>query len=292
MADERGLIFLNLAGLLPRAIYALIAAGLDLSRAIDLDAESWRAFGILTDKDIARLSETKNSGLLARELDLTAKHGVTVMTVLDERYPALLKEIAQPPPVLYVKGQNDVLSGFALAVVGSRHASNYGINTACELARRMAAAGAIIVSGLARGIDTAAHTGALAYRTVAVLGSGFLNVYPLENRRLADMIARNGAVVSEFPMNTKPLGENFPRRDRIISGLSRGVVVVEAARKSGSLITAGFALEQNREVFAVPGRVNDLVCDGTNLLIQQGAKLVRNEKDILTEFDLCLAKLH
>ena len=231
--------------------------------------------------------DIRQSGEWESELKAIEKNNVTIVTFFDESYPPLLKEIACPPPVLYVKGNPAVLSEFSLAIVGSRTATSYGMNMACEFARKLSALGIVIVSGLARGIDTAAHTGALANKTIAVLGSGLLDVYPKENRKLVQMIAKDGAVVSEFPLNTAPLKDNFPRRNRIVSGLSKGILVVEAAAKSGALITANCALEQNREVFALPGKPDDFFSEGANILIQNGAKLVQNIDDILMEFNLC-----
>jgi len=222
---------------------------------------------------------------LKRELRLIERDRVKIITVFDEKYPANLKEIFDPPILLYVKGE--LLPGdiAAIAIVGSRRASLYGRSTCESLSYQLASYGISIVSGMARGIDTAAHRGALkgGGRTIAVLGSGLGSIYPPENVKLADEIASSGAIVSEFPMERPPYKENFPRRNRVISGLSLGVVVVEAAQRSGALITAGFALEQGREVFAVPGRADSFTSKGTHSLIKQGAKLVEGPEDILEE---------
>lgn len=222
---------------------------------------------------------------LLHEYNLLRAHGVCVLTIDDEHYPEALREIPDAPAVLYVRGNSSVLKDPSVAIVGSRHASLYGLGIAQKFAMELAQSGLTIVSGLARGIDTAAHQGALKANgvTVAVLGCGLSHIYPLENKKLSQAIAEGGAVISEFPMETPPASFNFPRRNRIISGLSKGVVVVEAALKSGALITSDFALEQGREVFAVPGRAGELGSEGTNKLIKQGAKLTTCVEDILEE---------
>jgi DNA processing protein len=218
------------------------------------------------------------------ECERVAAAGATVVDVLSGRYPRLLMEIPDPPPFLYVKGEVNG-SETAVAIVGSRHASQYGLSTATRLARDLALQGVTVVSGMARGIDTAAHWGALkaAGRSIAVLGCGIDIVYPPENAALHAALSAGGALITEFPMATAPLAENFPRRNRIISALSRGVVVVEAGESSGSLITAHYALEQGREVFAVPGNVTLDGSRGANGLIKEGAKLVERVEDILEE---------
>jgi DNA processing protein len=220
----------------------------------------------------------------AKEFDRLKKKGYSLVTFEDNEYPVYLREIFDPPPVLYCAGRPEALQGPAVAVVGSRRPSPYGRAVAEKMAADLASRGIVIVSGMALGIDSIAHWGALNEgRTVAVLGSGFEDVYPKANRRLFDRIAESGAVVSEFPLDTPPFASNFPRRNRIISGLARAVVVVEAAAESGSLITAGFALEQNREVMAVPGNVTSDVSRGTNGLIKRGAKLVAGWEDVAEE---------
>jgi len=213
--------------------------------------------------------------------------GAKVVDVLSEAYPRLLMEIPDPPPFLYLLGELHG-SETAVAIVGSRRASQYGLCTATRLARELAAQGVTVVSGMARGIDTAAHWGALKTggRSVAVLGCGIDVVYPPENGALHRALAQGGALLSEFPLATEPLAENFPRRNRIISALSRGVVVVEAGEHSGSLITAHFALEQGREVFAVPGNVTSNKSRGVNRLIKEGARLVEGVEDILEELSI------
>ncbi|MDI9570247.1 MAG: DNA-processing protein DprA [Pseudomonadota bacterium] len=221
---------------------------------------------------------------VAAELERARELPTTIMTCQDPRFPRRLLFIYDPPFLLYVHGElrpDDV----NVALVGSRKASAYGKYTTERLSRELSLHGITVVSGMARGIDTAAHRGALAVkgRTIAVLGSGIDVIYPPENEWLAREIAQSGAVVSEFPLGTPPNAPNFPARNRIISGMSLGVVVVEASEKSGSLITARIALEQGREVFAVPGGIDAAGSRGTNRLIKEGAKLVENVQDILDE---------
>ena len=222
------------------------------------------------------------------ELRKVEKAGGRVLIYTDAAYPAPLREIPHPPMVLYVRGKPLSWSDPMVAIVGSRNATHYGRKTAHRLGRGLAHRGIGVVSGLARGIDSAAHAGCLAGDglTVAVLGTGIDRVYPFENKRLFDRILETGVVISEFPMGSPPEPRNFPIRNRIISGLSRGVAVVEASKKSGSLITASLALSQGREVFAVPGSIDSFKSAGTHYLIKQGAKLVENVDDILEEIGL------
>lgn len=218
------------------------------------------------------------------ELEHLEKYNAHIITYRDPLYPRNLLNIYDFPPFLYVKGElrNDDLN---IAVVGSRMASTYGKFSTERLCRELAMEGITVVSGLARGIDTAAHRGALSGkgRTIAVLGCGLDIIYPMENEGLYQEIIRNGAVITEYPFETPPSGSNFPARNRIISGISLGVVVVEAGEKSGSLITARIALEQGREVFAVPGSIDSAGSRGTHKLIKEGAKLIENVYDILDE---------
>jgi DNA processing protein len=211
--------------------------------------------------------------------------GHTILTLADSNYPKSLLEIADPPSLLYVRGNPDLLQLRGLAIVGSRNATPQGIQTAENFAKSLAAKGLSILSGLALGIDAAAHRGALAAggATVAVIGTGADRLYPARNRDLALQIAEQGAIISEFPLGTPVLAANFPRRNRIISGISCGVLVVEAATESGSLITARLAGEQGREVFAIPGSIHSPVARGCHQLIKQGAKLVETANDILEE---------
>ena len=218
-------------------------------------------------------------------LNALQQSGVTLLCLSDDTYPTLLREIPSPPPLLYVRGNVDALSLPAIAIVGSRNASRGGIEHAARFAATLAAGGFAITSGLALGIDGAAHRGALAKGiTIAVIGTGIDRVYPRGHRDLsAEIIANHGAIVSEFPPGTPPLASNFPRRNRIISGLSTGVLVVEAALKSGSLITARLAMEQGREVFAIPGSVNNPLAKGCHRLIREGATLTETTDDIIQQ---------
>ncbi|MGB4468624.1 MAG: DNA-processing protein DprA [Azovibrio sp.] len=208
-----------------------------------------------------------------------------IVTLADPAYPPLLLEIADPPLLLYVRGRVDLLAQPGLAIVGSRNATPQGLGSAEDFARVLAQAGLPIISGLALGIDAAAHRGALAAEgpTIAVIGTGADRLYPARNEALAHQIVSSGAIVSEFPLGTPAVGANFPRRNRIISGLARGVLVVEAAVESGSLITARLAAEQGREVFAIPGSIHSPVSRGCHRLIKEGAKLVESAQDILEE---------
>ncbi len=224
------------------------------------------------------------SDRVKKDIELVKQKRIRIMTMSDSEYPPLLLQLPDPPPFLYLQGNIDEHAKY-IAVVGSRNATAYGLSTARRLCADLASLGLTVVSGMALGIDTAAHEGALQVngKTVAVLGSGFKRIYPAANHKLSRMIARKGAVITEFPMLTDPEPHNFPVRNRIISGMSLGTVVVEASRKSGSLITARLAAEQNREVFAVPGSIQSFKSTGTHTLIKQGAKLVENAQDILDE---------
>lgn len=214
--------------------------------------------------------------------------GNHVLTLTDPDYPRQLLEIPDPPAVLYVKGRTDLLAGAALAIVGSRNATPQGIANAESFARAASRAGVTIVSGLALGCDAAAHRGGLdgAGSTVAVIGTGADRIYPARNLSLAHAIAENGAIVSEFSLGTPPLAANFPRRNRMLAGLARGVLVVEAADRSGTLITARLAAEQGRDVFAIPGSIHSPLSKGCHKLIKQGAKLVESAQEVLEEIGI------
>ncbi len=252
----------------------LAAAPSDLRRVPGIGAELTRRIAVArTDIDVQA------------ELDLCAANGIAILSEQDSAYPRVLREIHDPPGILFMRGDLLPADAIAIAIVGARHATHYGLTQAERLAGSLARAGITIVSGLARGIDGAAHRGALAAggRTLAVLGSGLLNLYPPEHAELAHDVARNGAVISESPPRSPPLSGAFPQRNRIISGLSLGVVVVEASTQSGALISARHAMEQGREVFAVPGRVDSRMSRGCHRLIRDGAKLVETADDILEE---------
>jgi DNA processing protein len=223
--------------------------------------------------------------VVERELSLLREVGGRVITLKDEEYPKRLKDIYDPPALLYVRGELKKEDEFAISIVGSRKTTPYGRWFTEKVSQELARHGVTIVSGMARGIDSLAHWGAISGggRTIAVLGCGVDVIYPSENRNLFAKMIDRGAILSEFPMGSPPEGGHFPRRNRIISGLSLGVVVVQASEKSGSLITAGYALEQGREVFAVPGNVGTESSRGTHRLIKEGAKLVESSEDILEE---------
>ncbi len=247
-------------------------------------------------KDLAAIAGLRKEAIVALgkgpdrrrvtgELESAEKIGAKIVFCKETAYPEALRQIHNPPLLLYVKGNPEIISRPGVSIVGSRAATVYGQRIAADLAARLSRNDLTIISGLAMGIDTAAHQGALAAdgKTIAVLGCGLDVVYPSQNRLLAEKISRTGALVTEYPFGTRPEAFRFPARNRIISGLSLGVVVVEAARRSGSLITAELALEQGREVFAVPGRIDSARSEGAHRLLQNGAKLVHTVKDILEE---------
>jgi DNA processing protein len=222
---------------------------------------------------------------IERELELIHKYGCQIVTLYDAAYPPHLKEIDTPPFVLYVKGELTPEDALSISLVGSRNAKDYGRKVSYRLSYQLAQRGVTVISGLAKGIDTLAHRGALEAggRTIAVMGNGLSIVYPATNSNLAEKIEASGALVSEFPMAARPKSRNFPRRNRIISGLTLGTVVVEASNRSGALITARLAAEQNREVFAVPGEIFSELSAGTHKLINDGAKLINTVDDLLNE---------
>lgn len=237
------------------------------------------------------LSGTANAAMQA-QIDTTlawaAEPGNHVLTLADDSYPKSLLSIADPPPLLYAKGRVELLARPALAIVGSRNATAQGMQNAERFATMLSASGLTVVSGLALGIDAAAHTGACSSdagfgSTIAVTGTGLDLVYPAKHRSLAHQIAEHGCLLSEYPLGTPAIASNFPRRNRLISGMSLGVLVVEAALQSGSLITARSALEQGRDVFAIPGSIHSPLAKGCHQLIRQGAKLVESAQDIMEE---------
>jgi DNA processing protein len=225
-------------------------------------------------------------GVVDSDLGWLAQNNNSAITIDDSLYPQLLKEISDPPPVLFVRGNPELLALPQIAIVGSRNPSILGIETALAFAKTLSQYGFVITSGLALGIDAASHHGALSADgyTIAVAGTGLDRVYPARHLELATEIVNSGAMISEFPPGTLAKANHFPRRNRIISGLCQGLLVVEAAKESGSLITARLALEQNREVFAIPGSIHNPLARGCNALIREGAKLVETTQDILEEF--------
>ena len=230
---------------------------------------------------------------LDKSLRLIEEHGASIVTFADPAYPPLLKHIHDPPPLLYVKGTLETADRNAVSIVGSRRATHYGKTVAKKLAGDLARMGITVVSGLAYGVDAAAHRGALEAggRTIAVLGCGVDVVYPRANSKIHKSIPDSGALISEFPMGARPDAGHFPMRNRIVSGLSLGTLVIEAPRKSGALITARLAMEQNREVFAVPGNIFSPYGEGCHLMIKDGAKLVENVYDIIGEIEVGLEGL-
>jgi DNA processing protein len=236
-------------------------------------------------KLLAKLAGADHQAEAAAIIDLCRAKQIKIMTAADAGFPRALSEIHDPPGVLFVRGELRPADALAVGIVGTRHATQYGLRQAERLAGALARAGFTIVSGLARGIDAAAHRGALAAggRTIAVLATGVLEIYPPEHDRLAEEIVASGALVSETPPGGQPLAGMFPQRNRLISGLSLGVIVVEAADRSGALITARHAMEQGREVFAVPGSIESRASRGCHQLIRDGARLVQSPDDVLEE---------
>jgi len=234
-------------------------------------------------KTAERIAATRGKFDVSTELELAEKLDVWIINVDDKRYPPALKRIYDPPPVLYIKGSLAREDNLAISIVGSRRCSLYGQEQSSRFAHFLSSAGFTICSGMARGIDTAAHQGALSAsgRTIAVQGCGLANVFPPENKKLFELIAESGACISELPLGYEPLSENFPPRNRIIAGLSLGTIVVEAGFRSGALITARAALENNREVMAVPGKIDSPLSKGTHQLLKQGAKLIESVEDVM-----------
>lgn len=288
MNDRDVLIALSLAkGIGSRTMTSLLEA---VDRPAELAPMSARDLreraGITMSRARTVVDALRDGAAVERENKRVIDTGVRLVTLSDDDFPAPLRQIADPPVTLYVDGECRRTDTVAIAIVGARRATHHGIRMAAKLAGDLASVGFTIVSGMARGIDAAAHKGALGAgaRTIAVTGCGLATVYPPEHDKLAARIAGNGAMVSEFPIDYPVLAENFPRRNRIISALSLGVIVVEASARSGSLITARLAAEQGREVFAMPGKAGSPSSRGTHRLIKDGAKLVDDVQDVLEEF--------
>ncbi len=244
--------------------------------------------GFLPDTCISQIHDPKLLQWSQEQLDEAQKKDIHILTLADDTYPSLLREIFAPPPVLYLKGSRESFSPHSIGVVGMRRAGTYGRNAAARIVEGLTKSSITIVSGLALGIDSIAHKTCVEQggTTIAVLGCGVDIRYPASNKQLAEQIENQGALVSEFPLGTPPMAYNFPRRNRIISGLSAGVVVVEAPKKSGSLITAHYAMQQGRDVFAVPGSIFSDKSDGTFKLIKNGATPVQSAKDILDSIEI------
>jgi len=285
--------FSKVPGIGPVRLKALLDYYEDIQAAWQANPGELRAIG-LDKRSVENLVKVRGKLDLEAELAKLEKFKVSVLTWKSQDYPSLLKNIPSPPPVLYVRGHLMPQDEWALAVVGTRRATTYGKECTRMLVRGLVENGITIVSGLAYGIDTEAHIAALkgGGRTIAVLGCGVDIIYPSDNRKLAQSIVENGALISEYSLGTKPDSGNFPRRNRIISGLSLGVLFVEGSHKSGARITTNFALEQGREVFAVPGSILTKAGTGPNYLIQNGAKLVTSVNDILDELDLTMVSQH
>jgi DNA processing protein len=265
----------------------LMAFG-SLEKILGASEAEWRKVQGLARLERRELEERKLLDAADREIEKALKQEVEIITFFDESYPELLKEIYDPPILLFAKGKLPSSQKLNIAIVGSRLASLYGLKMAESIAYDLALSAMVIVSGLAKGIDAAAHRGALAAKglTIAVLGSGLSRIYPSDNKKMAAQIGQTGALLSEYPMDAAPRRENFPMRNRIISGLSRAVLVAEAREKSGALITADLALDEGREVYALPGHVDSVKSRGSNWLLKQGARFVTGSVDILRDFHL------
>ena len=282
-ADTKSLIHLNLIpGIGNHTIRRLLAAFGSAEKSVAATSEELAQIDGLTPDVRQQLIDGRSRAPLAQELELIDQHQCHIVTINDDTYPALLKQIDDPPVLLYIIGDFPLQDTPSIAIVGSRSPTEYGKTTSQQLSYQLAERGITVVSGFARGIDTCVHRGALEAGgcTVAVFGCGLSIIYPETNRALATEIIESGALVSEFPMTMPPRGKNFPRRNRVISGLTLGTLVVEASERSGSLITARHAAEQGREVFAVPGQIFSGVSRGTHSLINQGATLINSVDDL------------
>jgi DNA processing protein len=285
--------FNKVRGIGPARLRALLDYFGSIEQAWRAPADALVEIG-LDRRSTANLVQARGELDLAAELDKVRKAGVEVLTWEDARYPERLRMINDPPPVLYLKGELRPTDDWAVALVGTRKATSYGREATRALAGDLARAGVTIVSGLAKGIDTQAHRAAIEAggRTLAVLGSGVDIIYPYENLKLAQDIVTRGALISEYALGAPPEASNFPPRNRIISGLSRGVIVVEAGEQSGALITAEFAADQGRDVFAVPGSIFQRGSLGTNRLIRDGAAPVLSANDVLEALNLTSVAQH
>ena len=283
-AETKSLIHLNLIpGIGNHTIRRLLTAFGSAEKSLAATSEELAQIDGLTPDVWQHLIDGRSRAPLAQELELIEQHQCHIVTLDDESYPPLLKQISDPPVLLYITGEFPLQDAPSIAIVGSRSPTEYGKTISQQLSHQLAARGITVVSGFARGIDTCVHRGTLEAggRTVAVFGCGLSIMYPETNQALAAEIIKSGALVSEFPMTMPPRGANFPRRNRVISGLTLGTLVVEASDRSGSLITARHAADQGREVFAVPGQIFSNVSRGTHSLINQGATLINSVDDIL-----------
>lgn len=279
--------FSRIENLTPKKIIELLIKFETPKNIFNKTKEELIASGV-KEKEVDKITDTKYKCNLDKYLEYMQKNDIEMLTIYDKEYPKKLKEIYDPPAVLYIKGNKEILKEKAIAMVGCRLCTKYGEFVAKNIAYNLSLNNINIISGLAKGIDTYSHIGCLEgnAKTIAVVGSGLDRVYPEDNRKLFDKIINDGgAIVSEYVIGTKPLAQNFPKRNRIISALSEGVVVVEAKQKSGTLITVDFALEQGRELYVVPGNINSVNSYGTNELIKQGAKVITNIQDILQDIE-------
>ncbi len=295
MKDLKYWVWLSsLPGIGARRFYDLIARFETAENVFNSKEAELKSHNLIGEETAKLIVNNRNIEKIDKYLKKVKDNGINIYLSNQEEYPINLKNIYDPPPVLYSIGELRESDNQSVAIVGSRKATEYGLRTAERLAEELAQNGITVVSGMALGIDAAAHKGALKSmgRTIAVLGSGVTHVHPKSNLNIYNEIIKNGAVVSEYPLGMTPMPGNFPARNRIISGLSLGTVIVEAGVKSGSLITADFALEQGREVFAVPGSINAPNSKGTNNLIKNGAKLVSEVNDILEELNLDSDRLY
>ena len=262
-------------------LYWIWLSKLDVNNKVEL-LEKYK-----TPENIWEISKKeKDKDILKRYLEYMQKHDIDLITIYDKEYPEKLKQISNPPVVLYIKGNKEILRDESIGVIGCRLCSEYGKITASHISYDLVKNDVCVISGLARGIDTYAHMGAIAGmgKTIAVVGNGLDTVYPRENETLFNkIIETGGAIISEYVVGTKPEAKNFPERNRIISGLSDGIAVIEARERSGTFITVDFALEQGKNIYAVPGNITSFSSEGTNELIKQGAKVLTNVKDILED---------
>jgi len=282
-SDDKYILWLSrIEGLGGRKILSLLDYFDNISDIFEASPDDFKNIGELSERNVANILSKRDKRLIDVYVQELNDAGADLITIYNPLYPSLLKEIHDPPACFYMLGELPGDGIPKISVIGSRRCSEYGLTVSRKLGRELAERGAVVVSGMAKGIDSSAHRGALdgGGKTVAVLGCGVDICYPAENRILREQIIHGGCVISEYPMGAKPHPSNFPMRNRIISGLSLATVVVEAAEKSGTLITAGQALDQGREVFAVPGNVTSKLSRGTNALIKQGAALVENYADV------------
>jgi len=291
---EKWLRLIRADGIGPATFTKLIKRFGSTDQALGTSVSELAKIGGIGFKTAERIAATRDKFDVTAELELADKLGVWLVHLDDERYPSVLKQIYDPPPVLYIKGSLTRQDNLCISIVGSRRCSLYGQEQSSRLAHFLSSAGFTVCSGMARGIDTAAHQGALSAggRTIAVQGCGLANIFPPENKKLFELIAESGTCISELPLSYEPLSENFPPRNRIIAGLSLGTIVIEAAPGSGALITARAALDYNREVMAVPGKIDSPLSKGAHQLIKQGAKLIEGVEDVMEALGYIGEQLH